>query len=50
MPAHYQYRPDPNERTAHKDKLWELVYFVLQVSEAPGRLKLKEKFQIDIDQ
>ncbi len=50
MPAHNQFRPNLVELAEHKDKIWELVNFVLTVSESKGRRQLKEKFQIDLDQ
>ncbi len=50
MPAHNQFRPGLLERAEHVDKIWQLVQCVLTVSESEGRQKLKEKYQIDLDQ
>ncbi len=49
MPDHSRLRPTPEEREQHKDKIWDLVNFVLYVSESEKRQVLKDKFQIDIE-
>jgi mono/diheme cytochrome c family protein len=49
MPDHTRLRPTPEEREQKKDKIWDLVNFVLYVSESEKRQVLKDKFQIDIE-
>jgi mono/diheme cytochrome c family protein len=49
MPDHTRLRPTPEEREEHKDKIWDLVNFVLYVSESEKRQVLRDKFQIDIE-
>lgn len=50
MPAHAQLRPTDDEKAKGVDKLWDLVYFVINVSESEKRRMLKDKFQIEIDE
>jgi hypothetical protein len=49
MPDHSRLRPTPEERDQKKDKIWDLVNFVLYVSEGEKRQVLRDRFQIDID-
>ena len=42
--------PASNNAVKTPKEIWELVNFVLTVSESKGRRQLKEKFQIDVDQ
>ena len=50
MPAHTHLRPTIEDKVKGANKIWDLVNFVLYVSESEKRQVLKDKFQIEIDQ
>lgn len=49
MPAHVQLRPSLEEKVKGNHKIWDLVHFILYMSESAKRQELKDKFQIEID-
>ncbi len=49
MPAHTHLRPTQEDKEKGVNKIWDLVHFVLYISESDKRQLLKERKQIDVE-
>ncbi|MCE9532114.1 MAG: c-type cytochrome [Planctomycetes bacterium] len=49
MPAHAHLRPNLTESVEGRNKIWDLVNFVIYVSESEKRQLLRDRFQVDIE-